>query len=105
MQITGMIQHTLLNLYLSDENSQLACQLVSRKSFLLDFQNGSAGNFTPLTLAADEGNLNLVQTLVAVGANIDMPTGDTRQSALNLCCQNNHFQVAKYLISRGADLN
>lgn len=71
-------------------------------------QRGAAVNTgknteSPLICAASQGNLKAVQLLVERGADIDHQYGPY-QTASSLAIQNNHFEVARYLIDRGAKL-
>jgi ankyrin repeat protein len=57
-----------------------------------------------LTAAAEQGHLQVVQTLVDAGAPVDrVVRGDG--TALIAATRRNHFEVTKYLLDRGADAN
>ena len=62
------------------------------------------GGLTPLLLAARNGKLESAQTLVELGADINVVDPD-RHSALILALSNGHVDVAAYLIDRGADIH
>jgi len=63
---------------------------------------GQHGN-SYLNFAAAEHHLHLVKTLVDSGVPVDAPyDGDT---ALNAACVVKDVQIARYLLSKGADLN
>lgn len=63
------------------------------------------GGNTGLTLAAREGHLRAVQALLEVGADINTPNaGDKTTPLINAIC-NGHYDVAKYLLDKGADPN
>ena len=59
---------------------------------------------TPLMAAAASGSLENVKLLVEAGARVNqaMSSGAT---ALSFAVTNNHLEVARYLISQGADVN
>jgi len=73
---------------------------------------------TPLTLAAQEGHLEIAEALIGAKAEVNaqndvcdpcflhlknlLQKGNT---ALNLCCKKGHSQVAKVLIGAGAGVN
>ena len=62
------------------------------------------GGFTPLLLAAREGRIDAVKTLVELGANINEIDPD-RHTALIIALINGHFDVAAALIETGIDIN
>jgi ankyrin repeat protein len=62
------------------------------------------GQLTPLMYAARQGNLAAVMALVETGAKLDEVSGD-RSTALLLASINGEFDVAKYLVERGANVN
>jgi ankyrin repeat protein len=62
------------------------------------------GALTPLMYAARQGNLEAAKALLDAGARIDGVNGD-RSTALLLATINAHFDIAKYLVERGADVN
>lgn len=61
------------------------------------------GEFTPLMYAARQGNLKAVRALVDGGARLDEVSGD-HSTALLLAAINGSFDVAKFLVERGADV-
>jgi ankyrin repeat protein len=62
------------------------------------------GGFTPLLYAAREGCIDCAKSLVAGGADIDLPDPE-RVTPLVLAIMNLHFDLAGYLIDAGADVN
>ena len=52
----------------------------------------------------DKPNLNLVNDLIALGANLDWQD-DYGRTALHHCGQYDHLEIAKMLIDAGADVN
>jgi uncharacterized protein len=62
------------------------------------------GGFTPLLYAAREGCVDCARHLIAAGADPDLEDPE-RITPLNMALLNLHFEVAKYLVEAGADLN
>ena len=51
-----------------------------------------------------EGNVELVETFIEKGANVNMKIDD-RLTLLMYAIYANHFDVVKLLVSKGADVN
>ena len=51
-----------------------------------------------------EPNLNLVNDLIVLGANLDWKD-DTDRTALDWCAWKNHPEIARMLLDAGADVN
>ncbi len=64
---------------------------------------GAHGGLTALLLAAREGHIEAVQTLLAGGADINGPSASDRTSPMLMATINGHFDLAMYLLARGAD--
>jgi uncharacterized protein len=62
------------------------------------------GGLTPLMYAVRQGNLEAVQALVSAGANLNSLSAD-KSTALLLATINGHFDIAKFLVDRGADVD
>lgn len=64
-------------------------------------------NYTPLIVASNYGNLEMVKYLVNEGMDIKIRTTDagSYKSALNFAVENDQYDSAKYLIEMGADIN
>jgi uncharacterized protein len=62
------------------------------------------GLLTPLMYAARQGSLEAARVLIAHGARLDAVNGD-KSTALVLAIINGHFDLAKMLAERGADVN
>lgn len=62
--------------------------------------------YTPLIVASYYGNLEMTKYLVNEGVNIETRTtdADSNKSALNEAVENDQYDVAEYLINKGADL-
>jgi ankyrin repeat protein len=59
-------------------------------------------NVTPLILASQKGNLDIVRVLLNSGARIDDIMTDGR-TALLMACKNGHIEVVKLLLGRKAN--
>ncbi|CAH0550139.1 unnamed protein product [Brassicogethes aeneus] len=62
-------------------------------------------NVTPLHLAAAHGELDLVNTLLAEGFDINSQTKHKRLMPLDFAIQENRLEIVKFLIAHGADVN
>jgi hypothetical protein len=58
-----------------------------------------------LCTAAEEGDLDLVKSLLSEGANIEATTNSAGSTPLMLACSAGHSSVAKLLLEHGADLH
>lgn len=68
-----------------------------------DIEATDAFGYTPLHIAANEGNLTMVQLLIEGGANITAKT-KTGYTPLHLSLLKNHMKVARLLCQKGADI-
>ena len=57
---------------------------------------------TPLLLAAQQGNKKLIKALMRRGGNIHHQN-DSGCTVLHYCHEYNHYELADYLLSKGAD--
>ena len=64
----------------------------------------ASGWLTPLTLAAREGNVDVVRLLVEGGADVNTVAGDGK-TALAIAIFNGNYDVASFLVDRKADVN
>jgi ankyrin repeat protein len=64
-----------------------------------------APHFTPVQLAASNGDNPTLQVLLDHGANIDAQNADSKHTALFLAVQKNRTDTVKLLLERGADAN
>ena len=64
-----------------------------------------ANGWTALMLASARGYYNTAVALLDAGADVNIYTHDTRESALTAACRYGHTAVARVLIDRGADVN
>lgn len=63
------------------------------------------GGLTALHYAAREGFLDTARALLEAGANVNQPSPLDNGTALILALSNGHFDLADYLLSKGADPN
>ncbi len=66
---------------------------------------GVQGGMTALLLAARQGNLETVKTLLDRGADVNQVSEGSKTSPLLIATMNGRFDLAKYLLDRGADPN
>jgi ankyrin repeat protein len=66
---------------------------------------GAQGGLTALHMAARQGSAKAVQTLVEGGADVNQSSPGDRTSPLLIATINGHFDIAKYLLDKGADPN
>ncbi len=59
---------------------------------------------TPLFLAVNKNDINIVKDLICKGADIKR-RNKSDMSPLMLCCKNNYQTIAEFLIKKGADVN
>lgn len=62
------------------------------------------GGFQPIHFAARQGNIGAVTALLDAGADIDARTKGDQSTPLLIAIINGHFDLAKLLIDRGADV-
>ena len=58
-----------------------------------------------LVLVADEGNIGLVEQLISLKADINVPFGDNGRTALQAAAKGGHMEVVETLLAYGADIN
>ncbi len=63
------------------------------------------GGNTALTLASREGNLEAVQALIASKVDVNEPNAGDKTTPLITAICNGHYDVAKFLVDYGADVN
>ena len=68
-------------------------------------ENTNGLEFTPIMWAAREGDLETVQTLLDAGANVNDERPGDGTTVLLLAILNRHYELASYLLDRGADPN
>ncbi len=66
------------------------------------FSSAPSTGFTPLLFAVRGGHIDAVRVLLEVGADVNDPLSDG-QSALVVASANAHWELADYLLDRGAD--
>jgi hypothetical protein len=71
-----------------------------------ELANGrSAGGRTPLTLAADRGNLSLAKMLLGIGAEVNMADRREHRTALHYACLKGHAEMVELLLAHKADVS
>ena len=75
---------------------------VSRPYTYAELINGQGG-FTPLLFSARQGDLETVKALLDAGASINTLSGGDSTSPLLMATINGHFDLAAYLLERGAN--
>jgi uncharacterized protein len=75
---------------------------VSRPYTYAELINGQGG-LTPLLFSARQGDLDSVKALLDAGAGINTPSGGDSTSPLLMAVINGYFDLAAYMIERGAD--
>jgi len=92
----------------AEGNAEVVAELVERCA---DMHAKTKGGFTPLLLGVREGKLNVVEALLKAGANVNEKweggrvTGVSGISALNLAVANAHYELASFMLDKGADPN
>jgi len=125
--------HQTALMWAAGNNNPAAIEML--KEVGADLNGRSEGGFTALLFAARDGRLEAAKTLLKLGANINdtiqaltkapppppraynpfadvynrtagtRPAGPDGTSALVLAIENVHFELAKYLVEQGADVN
>lgn len=67
-------------------------------------QSPTQGGFTPLMYAARDGRIDIVQMLVAKGADIELADAN-HITPLQMAIENENIALARYLLERGANVN
>jgi uncharacterized protein len=75
------------------------------RQHLINEQVAWQGGMTPLLYAARQGYIELAQTLLDAGVEVNQRKGGDNASALLVATINGHFDLANMLLARGADPN
>ena len=67
-------------------------------------ENAHTGGVTPLLLAAREGAVDALKALYEAKVDLNKTSGDG-SSAMVVAIQNGHYDVANFLVEKGADVN
>ena len=89
-------ENLLLEAIRQQDLASIQTLLIQGKSLELNY---------PLLYAAQGGNPQIVQFLLAGGADVNYQHGNTRINALMLAAGANHLDVVKILLDAGADVN
>ena len=92
---------TALMLAIEQDHPPIARLLIQRGA---DVNARSTGGFTPLLFAAQQGDLDSMQALLAAGAQLDGITPEWG-SALVVAAARGHEEIALFLLEQGADPN
>jgi ankyrin repeat protein len=75
------------------------------RSYQLNELVAAQGGLTPLLLAAREGHVESVQTLLTAGAAVNQVSAGDNTSPLLIATINGHFDLARLLLDEGGDPN
>jgi len=70
-----------------------------------EFNKPNAEGWTPLSLAAKNGNLETVKTLIAAGADVNKAETTYGSTPLFMAARNGHLEVVRALVGARANLN
>lgn len=95
VQRLNSLGNELLNAIAAEDNDEIDRLLAERAP--LEHQNRDG--ITPLILAADRGNLAIVEKLIKAGSNVSARDFQYN-TPLHFAAKNNHLEVVKYLIQK-----
>ena len=75
------------------------------RNYQLNELVAAQGGLTPLLLAAREGYVESVETLLTAGADVNRASAGDRTSPLLIATINGHFDLARLLLEKGGDPN
>ncbi len=75
------------------------------RNYLINELVHAQGGFAPIHYAAREGHVAVAAALVTAGVDVNTPTSGDRSSPLLVATVNGQFDIAKWLVERGADPN
>ena len=75
------------------------------RNYQLNELVAAQGGLTPLLLAAREGHVESVQTLLTAGAGVNQVSAGDKTSPLLIATINGHFDLARLLLEKGGDPN
>jgi ankyrin repeat protein len=83
-------------------SNQPVCELLLRNGS--DPNEADSGKLTPLMLAAETGNVDMIETLIRYRADLNM-VSDLQESALMIACLRKQWEAVRCLVSHGAHLS
>lgn len=82
------------------------CSWISWSGLNKIFNQATTDNVTtPLCIASQSGNLQLIKELISNRANVNQATTDYGYSPLHISCQEGYLEVIKELINNDPNLN
>lgn len=87
---------------LEEGNVEAVCKLISENKDFLESKNSNG--FTPLLLAVNYGNLELVRALVDLGANIQALDPETGENSLHIAAKGDCRKIIKFLLTHGISI-
>ena len=70
-----------------------------------DLNAKDESGYTPLYGAVEKGHKEVVELLIAAGADVNVKDGEWGETPLHLAADKGHKEVAELLITAGADVN
>lgn len=86
------------------ENNKIYSPLFNGKDLILHLDEKDTDGFAPLHLAAKDGNLYIIKSLIHSCADIDIQD-NYGNTPLMHALTNNHNEIAKYLLAQNANIN
>lgn len=99
------INGEILMATIAGSNHEIMELILDAKEFDLDFRGNRIAVNTPLTFAAELGDVTSVEYLLKAGVDIDMKEDGFEKTALMQAAEDGHLQVVELLLEAGADPN
>ena len=94
-------QYSALTVALLNGNTDSALLLIKNGA---EVNSRSSEGFTASFVAAQEGNLPVLEALVAAGANLEVPGGSSEMTPLLIAANEGELEIVKYLKTNGANM-